>query len=75
MVKVYKRSTLNGAWQLIVTKEDIVVTQLYINTSDIIQTPSLDVNLSNAVMIKAEVYSVQDALESLQKQMLEFTCS
>jgi len=75
VVKVYKRSTLNGAWQLIVTKEDIVVTQLYINTSDIIQTPSLDVNLSNAVMIKAEVYSVQDALESLQKQMLEFTCS
>jgi len=60
---------------LIGTKEDIVVRQLYINTSDIIQTPSLDVNLSNAVMIKAEVYSVQDALESLQKQMLEFTCS
>ena len=71
IVKVYKRSTLTGAWQLIGTKEDIAVTQLFINSSDPMQEPSLSVDLTNAVMLRVEIYAKLGALESLQKHVID----
>ena len=71
VVKIYRRSTLTGTWQLMGTKEDIAVNHLFINSTDPLQEPSLTVNLSGAVMLRVEIYSKLGALESLQKHVID----